>query len=241
MKPKSTELFECYKPTQLSQHLAELAILPISGVPKQLMLSKNLNVPSNKLLVVLKCTTQVMPGITQWIDVQVQEQSIVTDFENDDAVCSTNVSEASNNLVTLEQSTEQSVPQHSCISAKQATLQHNGDPHCLSMVVPNENMIIDEQCDFADGLCNCEELSKVPIMNWGTQPQVLIKGTVVGHVEQASIVGMVIQFGKIIGKNYLNIMMKPWLECVRLRIIWISYDSKLRSVIIALMRREIYC
>ena len=59
LKPKSTELFECYKLTQLSQHLAELAILPTSGVPKQLILPKNLNVPSNKLLVVLKYTTQV--------------------------------------------------------------------------------------------------------------------------------------------------------------------------------------
>ena len=72
-----------------------------------------------------------MPGIIKWIDVQVQKQSIVTDFENDDAVCSTNVSEASNNLVTLVQCTELSVTQHPCISAKQATLQHNGDPHCL--------------------------------------------------------------------------------------------------------------
>ena len=105
-----------------------------------------------------------MPGITKWIDVQVQKQSIVTDFVNDDAVCSTNVSETSNNLVTHEQCAKQSVPQHPCISAEQATLQHNGDPHCLSMVVPNENMIIDEQCDFADGLYNREELSKVPLI-----------------------------------------------------------------------------
>ena len=40
------------------------------------------------------------------------------------------------------------------------------------MIVPNENMIIDEQCYFADGICNGEEFSKMPIMNWGTQPQV---------------------------------------------------------------------
>ena len=76
-----------------------------------------------------------MSGITKWINVQVQEQSGVTDFINDDAVYSTNVSKASNNLVTLEQCTEQSVPQHPCISPEQATLQHNGDLHCLSMVV----------------------------------------------------------------------------------------------------------
>ena len=33
-KPKSPELFKCYKPTQLSQQLAELAILPTPKVPK---------------------------------------------------------------------------------------------------------------------------------------------------------------------------------------------------------------
>ena len=62
---KSTELFECYKPTLLSQQLAELVILPMPKVPKQPIISKNSNVPSNKLLVVLKSTTQVMPGITK--------------------------------------------------------------------------------------------------------------------------------------------------------------------------------
>ena len=61
---KSTELFECYKPTQLSQQLAELVILPMPKAPKQPIISKNLNVPPNKLPVVLKSTTQVMPGIT---------------------------------------------------------------------------------------------------------------------------------------------------------------------------------
>ena len=219
---KSTELFECLKLTQLSQQLAELVILPIPKVPKKLILSKNLNVPSNKLLVVLKSTTQVMPGITKWIDVQVQKQSSVTDFENDDAVCS-NMLNVSNDFITPEQCTEQSVPQLPCTSSDQATLQHNGDPHCLSMIVPNENMIIDEQCDFADEICSCEELSKVPIMNWGTQPQVFKKGTIVGYIEQASLVGhIVIQFGKITGKNYLNTVMNLWLECARLRIVWIS-------------------
>ena len=48
-------------------------------------------------------------------------------------------------------------------------------------------MIINEQCDFADEICNGQEFSKVPLMNWGTQPQVFRKGTVIGHLEQASI------------------------------------------------------
>ena len=61
-------------------------------------------------------------------------------------------------MVTLEQCTEQSVPPHPCISAEQATLQHNGDMHCLSMVVPNENMTIDEQCDL--------QMEFVIVRNW---------------------------------------------------------------------------
>ena len=57
------------------------------------------------------------------------------------------------------------------------------------MIVPDRNMIGNEQCDFADGICNCQELSsKVPLMNWGTQPQVFRKGTVVGHLEPVNIV-----------------------------------------------------
>ena len=151
---KSTELFKCYKSTQLSQQLTELVILPMPKVPKQPIILKNLNVPSSKLLVVLKSTTQVMLKITKWIDVQVQKQCSATDFENDSAVCS-NMLNVSNNFITPEWYTERSVPQLPCTSSDQATLHHNGDPHCLSMIVPNENMIIDEQCDFADGICNC--------------------------------------------------------------------------------------
>ena len=49
-------------------------------------------------------------------------------------------------------------------------------------------MMIVDQCDFADGICNSQELSRVPLMNWETQPLVYRKGTVVGHLEQASLV-----------------------------------------------------
>ena len=154
------------------------------------MLPKIPNVPSTKLFVVLKCTTQVMPGITKWVDVKVQEQPSVTDLvEPDDSVCSANVGEVINNLLTPDQCTEQSVPQHLHTSSGLTSLQDTVNPNCLSVIVPTENMIINEQCDFVNRICNCEELSKVPLVNWGTQPQVLKKGTVIGYVEKASIVG----------------------------------------------------
>ena len=56
------------------------------------MLPKKLNVISNKVLaivVVCKCTIQVMLGITKWIDIQIQEQCIVTDFLINNGVCPT--------------------------------------------------------------------------------------------------------------------------------------------------------
>ena len=126
----------------MSQHLAELAVLPIQKVVEQTMLPKIPNVPSTKVLVlVLRCTTQVMPGITKWIDVQVQEQSSVTDLvEPGDAVCSTNVEEVSNNLLTPDQCTEQSVPQHLHTSSGLTSLQDTVNPNCLSINVPTENI-----------------------------------------------------------------------------------------------------
>ena len=128
-----------------------------------------------------------MPGITKWVDVKVQEQSSVTDpVESDDAVCSTNVEEVSKNLLTPDQCTEQSVPQHLHTSSGLTSLQDTVNQNCLSII---ENMIINKQCNFVNGICNCEELSKVPLVNWGTQPQVFKKGTVIGYVEKASIVG----------------------------------------------------
>ena len=68
-------------------------------------------------------------------------------------------------------------------------MQANLDSSCVTIVVPDEKMILNEQCDFADGICNCQGLSKVLLMNWGMQSQVLRKGTVVGHMERAKIVG----------------------------------------------------
>ena len=67
-------------------------------------------------------------------------------------------------------------------------MQSSLDSNCVPIIVPDEKIILNEQCDFADGICNCQGLSKVLLMNWGMQPQVLRKGTIVGHMEQAKIV-----------------------------------------------------
>ena len=74
-------------------------------------------------------------------------------------------------------------------------------------------MILNEQCDFADGICNCQGLSKVLLMNWEMQPQVFRKGTIVGHMEQAKIVG---HDDRIWGDNWEELLtvLKVWLEYV---------------------------
>ena len=183
---------ECSKSVQVEMSvptplLTELVTLP-KLVKTQLdasQLSTELVIqPSNKsssdetsnktFVVVLKHTVQVMPGFTKWIDVQVQEQSTATDV----ALCSTDTE-------IPEQCTEPSIPQHPCTDSDQINLQQS---NYLPMIVPDRNMIDNEQCDFADGICNCQELGNVPPRNWGTQPQVFRKGTVVGHLEPVNIV-----------------------------------------------------
>ena len=93
------------------------------------------------------------------------------------------------------------------------------------MIVPDRNMIGNKQCNFADGVCSCQELSKVPLMNWGTQPQVFRKGTVVGHLEPINIVSR----DDPIWKDFWGELPDCSVEdVVRMRIDWISCNSKLK-------------
>ena len=61
-------------------------------------------------------------------------------------------------------------------------------PNSLQIIVPNENIMCEAQCDFADGICGSQTLCRIPLVNWGTQPQVFKKGTVIGQLEEASLV-----------------------------------------------------
>ena len=58
-----------------------------------------------------------------------------------------------------EQCTESSIPQYpytNCkadqINLQQSFLQSSLDSNCVPIVVPDEKMILNEQCDFADGI-----------------------------------------------------------------------------------------
>jgi len=48
--------------------------------------------------------------------------------------------------------------------------------------------MVDAQCDFADGICDSQTLCRILLINWGTHLQVFRKGTVIGKLEEASLV-----------------------------------------------------
>ena len=178
--PSLTELVTLPKCTQAQLYTSQLPATELVIGSKKELTSLN-----KTFVVVLKHTVQIMPGITKWIDVQVQKQPSIIDSRTDVTPCSTIDTKES-----PEQCTEQSIGQPPCSDQSGQTWtnwRQSFNPNCLPIVIPNENMIINEQCDFADGICNGQEFSKVPLMNWRTQPQVFRKGTVVGHLEQASI------------------------------------------------------
>ena len=62
------------------------------------------------------------------------------------------------------------------------------NPNSLQIIVPDENIMSEAQCDFADGICGSQTLCRITLINWGTQPQVFKKGTVIGQLEEASLV-----------------------------------------------------
>ena len=57
------------------------------------------------------------------------------------------------------------------------------------IVVPREEVLARDQCDFIEGLWFGQTEFKIPVTNWGTQPLVLDQGSVVGHIEEADMVG----------------------------------------------------
>ena len=56
------------------------------------------------------------------------------------------------------------------------------------IVVPKEEVLARDQCDFIEGLWFGQTEFKIPVTNWGTQPLILDQGSVVGHIEEADMV-----------------------------------------------------
>ena len=64
------------------------------------------------------------------------------------------------------------------------------------IVVPKEEVLALNQCDFAEGLWCGQSEFEIPVTNWGTQPLILDQGSVVGHVERQLSLGKAMSYGK---------------------------------------------
>jgi len=106
-----------------------------------------------------------MPGQTIWIDVEATK---------DDKFLTSNITAArvktgdDHFTLTSEQSTE-FVPAKSLLTFKcrpdSPSPSSQFNVKSLQVVIPDEKIVIDEQCDFIGGICNHETLSKVPVIN----------------------------------------------------------------------------
>ena len=135
---------------------------------------------------VLKHTVQLMPGHTVWIDVVGQSQKqVAVNFSVQDRLCT--------NDATIPEECTELVPAQSRLTVKSTykPIVHystSSDPNNLQIIVPDENIMSEAQCEFADGICGSKTLCRIPLINWGTQPQVFKKGTVIGQLEEARLV-----------------------------------------------------
>ena len=56
------------------------------------------------------------------------------------------------------------------------------------MVVPNEEVLVANQCDFQEGLSNGNSDITVPLTNWGKEPIFINKYSQIGKIEQVDLV-----------------------------------------------------
>lgn len=52
------------------------------------------------------------------------------------------------------------------------------------IVVPKEEVLSKDHCDFVEGLWFGQTEFKIPVTNWGIQLLILYQGSVVGHIEE---------------------------------------------------------
>ena len=127
-----TDATECLKPVQEDpvMQTPRLVALPKTNQLDAPQMSMELVIGSKQegnetfvnktFTAVLKHTVQVMPGITKWIEVLVQEQPRITDLGADLTSCS-----ATDTEEMSEQCTESSFPQYPYTKADQINLQQS--------------------------------------------------------------------------------------------------------------------
>ena len=135
MQGNVTDATECLKPVQgdlvmQTPSLTRLVALPKTNQLDAPQMSTELVIGSKQegnetlvnqtFAVVLKHTVQIMPGITKWIEVLVQEQPKITDLGADFTSCS-----ATDTQEMSEQCTESIIPQYPYTKADQINLQQS--------------------------------------------------------------------------------------------------------------------
>ena len=59
---------------------------------------------------------------------------------------------------------------------------------CKLVLSPTDDLMKERLCDFPDELWNGKKAFSLPLTNWTQEPVVLEKGTVVGRLEEVSLV-----------------------------------------------------
>ena len=127
-----------------------------------------------------------MPGQTIWIDVEATEAFLTSN------ITAARVTTEDDHVILIPEQSTEFVPAKSLLTFNcrpdSPSLSSQFVDKSLQVVIPDEKILIDEQCDFIGGICNHETLSKIPVINWSREPKVLRRGDVIGHIEQASLV-----------------------------------------------------
>ena len=60
----------------------------------------------------------------------------------------------------------------------------------VGIVTPDEFVLAHDHCNFMEGYWTGESMLNIPLTNWGAEPVVFDKGTIVGSVDTVSVVHM---------------------------------------------------
>ena len=58
----------------------------------------------------------------------------------------------------------------------------------VGVITPKESVLAEQHCDFVEGYWTRESTFHISVTNWGGEPTVLTKGSVMGHIELVEVV-----------------------------------------------------
>ena len=79
-------------------------------------------------------------------------------------------------------------PQQTKLVRVKVVGEHKADPAFVGVATPQEGILAEKMCDFVEELWIEGPLTTVTFRKWGNYPVVIAKDTVIGTVEEASLV-----------------------------------------------------